>query len=63
MAEYLVLEVATVAYAYNVEANSEKEAIEKLEKSLCTANDEDIIRLPEDDETIDRRIQCEGEIQ
>lgn len=62
MNTYLVYEVVTKAYAFEVKADSEPEARQKLEDSLWDENSNDIIRCPGYDKTIDRTTESTGVI-
>jgi len=52
MKTFMIYEVVEIAYAYDVEAESEMEAIQKLEESLENGN-----HLPEYDKEISRVIE------
>ena len=53
MNTYRIWEVVTRVYAYSVEANDEDEALEKI-KDSCGNETENIVRVPQYDDTIER---------
>lgn len=61
MKTYRILETVEHCYAYDVDAESEQEALQKINES-CGADTNDIGHLPEYDEVISREYESEGEV-
>lgn len=57
MSVYTVYENVCICYAYEVEAENEQDAEQKLQNAGFTETD-DIMRTPEYDRTISREAEC-----
>jgi len=60
MKVYQVLNVQTLSYAYEVEAENEDEAVSKLQNGGCNADG--VVSTPEYNQVVENYFQCEGEV-
>lgn len=61
MKTYRILEIVEEVFTYDVDAESEQEALQKINESFGAETD-DIGHLPEYDDVINREYECEGEV-
>lgn len=63
MKTYKILEVVTKVYGYDVIAENETDAIEKINTHFANTDHPHIARQSDYDDVVSRDYQCEGKIE